>query len=125
MPKKLILFVSLVLIAIVSVLFSIGLLIGYLGGRFFTKKIIDEKSRLKPVVFNVKSWQIHLHHWFVGVIAIITSLVLGFPDHLTAGYFGLLGGLVLQDIYWDRKWYGKHFYFDDKWYKVLSRNKKK
>lgn len=124
MSKKPILFTSLILLSIVSFLFSIGLIIGYIGGRFFTKKIINEKSRIKPVVFNIKNWQVHLHHWFLGIIAVLTSLVLGFPDHFTAGYYGILGGLILQDIYWDRNLYQKHFYFDNKWYKVLARNKK-
>jgi hypothetical protein len=125
MSKKPILFTSLIIISIVSFIFSVGLIIGYIGGRFFTKKIIDEKSRMKPLIFNIKSWQVHLHHWFVGVVAVLTSLILGFPDHLTAGYYGILGGLILQDIYWDRNLYQKHFYFNNKWYKVLARNKKK
>lgn len=124
MPKKPILFISLLFLSIISLLFSFGLLIGYLGGRFFTKKIIDDKSRLKPVIFNIKGWQVHLHHWFVGAVAVLASLILGFPENFTAGYYGILGGLILQDIYWDRKWYQKHYYFQDKWYKVLSKKKK-
>jgi len=121
MAKKTIVLTSLGIISFVSLFFSIGLIIGYITGNYFSKKILEGKTRLKPLIFHIKSWKIHLHHWFLSVLAVLSVVVLGYFAHFPEIIYGILGGLIFQDIYWDKKWHKKHFYWDEKWYKILSK----
>ena len=105
MAKKTIVLTSLGIISFFSLFFSIGLVIGYITGNYFSKKILEGKTRLKPLIFHIKSWKIHLHHWFLSVMTVLSVVVLGYFTHFPEIIYGVLGGLIFQDIYWDRKWY--------------------
>jgi len=121
MAKKTIPLITLGIISIISFLFSAGLIIGYFIGRHFTKRILEGKSKLKPLVFSIRSWKIHLHHWFLSALALLSVIISGYFAQFPDIFYGILGGLIFQDIYWGRKWYKKHTYWNDKWYKILSR----
>lgn len=121
MAKKTILLTSLGIISIISFLFSVGLIIGYIVGRHFSKRILEGKTKLKPFIFSIKNWKIHLHHWFLSVLALFSVIISGYFVHFPEIFYGILGGLIFQDIYWGKKWYKKHSYWNEKWYKILSR----
>ena len=122
MPRKTIILTSLGVISLlISFLFSLGLVVGYFIGNYFSKRILEEKTKLKPLIFHIKSWRVHLHHWFLSAIAIVSVLISGYFAQFPDIFYGILGGLIFQDIYFGKKWYKKHFYWEEKWYKVLSR----
>lgn len=55
--------------------------------------------------FNFGEWHIHLHHWLMGVLVIFFIYVVNLLPYLPIFYLGVLGGLILHDIYSDKDWY--------------------
>ena len=121
--KKVAIYFSLIISLLVSFSFAISAVIGYYLGRFFTKRIFDGKGRLRPIFLRIGNWQVHFHHWFISLSIVFSSLVLGYYRFIPLAFYGFLGGLTIQDIYWDRKLYKKHIYWADKWYKIIARMK--
>jgi uncharacterized Tic20 family protein len=79
----------------------LGTILGYFLARFSSKK-------LKSLVFEIKAYQIHLHHWLLGLIALISCSSLNI---LSSFYIGILTGVIFEGI---------SSYKD--WYQVLKRN---
>ena len=88
----------------ISVLFTFGIIFGYITTLLFHKKIV-ERGKLKPIFLKIGKWEIHLHHWLMGALAIFVFWVVGWFPYLPKFCLGALGGLVFHDIYSDREWY--------------------
>ncbi len=95
-----------------SILFTSGMIIGYLVTRWFFKRFV-EKGPLKLIYIDVKGWKFHLHHWIFGIFIVILLLLCGLKSELPKFLWGLLAGLIAHDIY----------DFDD-WNKVLVKEKR-
>ena len=98
--------------AYASVLFTAGMVAGYLGMRFFYKKYI-EKGPIKYIYLSFKGWKLHLHHWIFGVLVVVFLLLGGWKSELPNFLWGLIAGLIVHDIY----------DFND-WYRVLARERR-
>lgn len=90
-------------IAVVSIEIYLGIIIGYFAGKFFAGKY-DGYQRVKSVFINIGKYRLHIHHWIasivIGIIAAAYNLFPFFPQF----FFGVLGGLIIQDLYLDEDW---------------------
>jgi hypothetical protein len=81
-----------------------GAILGYYLAKNFSKKV-------KSLVFEIKSWRLHLHHWLVCLFVLIFSLFYDFLPFFGFS-FGFLTGMIFQGIYC----------YND-WHKILIKNK--
>lgn len=97
------------------VLLSTGIIFGYLsfiswaGGFLIAKylggKTVGEKGRLRSFFIPLGKHKIHLHHWFISSGIIFFALLKGVFLISPEIFFGFLGGLVFQGIYYYTDWY--------------------
>ncbi len=97
-----------------SLVLGIGAIIGYIGTEIFCKKYIETK-KVKMVIFNVKNWEVHLHHWLTAGAFILSAYFFGFINSIPVLFVGILGGLVFHDIHTDKK-FRKN---DKSWYHIV------
>jgi len=87
-----------------SVIFAIGVIIGYICTNLFCKKLVHT-GKIKRVILDCGNYNIYFHHWVIGLFI----LLFGFVSQIiyTAPIFciGCVGGLIFHDIYTDKKWY--------------------
>jgi len=110
--KKVVSAAVLITAAYASVLFTAGMIIGYLGMKYFYKKYI-ETGPLKFIYISFRGWKIHLHHWIFGVLVVIFLLIGGWKSELPNFLWGLIAGIIVHDIY----------DFND-WHRVLAKERK-
>lgn len=95
---------TLIISLYLSVLFAIGVIIGYLGTNLFHKKFI-RTGRIGLLTFNLGKWRIHLHHWLLASLLIFVGYIAHFISSLPIFFIGILGGLIFHDLYSDKTWY--------------------
>ncbi len=103
-----------ILLGIPLAFYSLETFFGALAGYFLTKFLAGKEAgkpgKIKSIVFEIKNWKIHLHHWLIIFGFLNLALYyqfLPFPQFS----FGFLGGAVFQGI----------TYPD--WYKIITRKK--
>ena len=94
-----------------SSLFTFGMLAGYMGTNTFLKRFV-KTGRVNPLILNWKSWEIHLHHWILGILVFFAIYFAGLLSSLPIFLIGTLGGLILHDLH-----------TDDAWHKVVYKKK--
>ncbi len=84
-------------VAIFSLQAFLGGLLGYFLTNFLAGKEAGKPGKIKSIVFEIKKWKIHLHHWLIA-FGILNLLVFWQP--LPAPHFslGFLGGVIFQGI---------------------------
>ena len=92
-------------IALFSLKMYFGGIFGYLFAKFFS-------DRMNPLIFNVGSYKLHLHHWITGSTALTLAVVYDITPLMNQLFFGFMGGLIVQGIV---------SYSD--WHRVLTRRK--
>ncbi len=117
-------FPAIIISAIISLPATLGAIFGYYLGEHFTKKMFEGKTKLKPLLVEIKNFRLHFHHWFLSLLTIISVVLSGYYKLVPLSIYGFLGGILIEDIYWDRKLYKKHIYWSEKWYKIISRVRK-
>ncbi|MDP3883099.1 MAG: hypothetical protein Q8Q48_03515 [Candidatus Staskawiczbacteria bacterium] len=93
-----------------SFFLGLGLALGYLGAKLYSKFFI-EKGRVDCIYIDFsKNWKIHMHHWILGAIFL---LAIWFIDYfyLPSFFVGAVIGIIAHDIY----------DYND-WHKVLVKN---
>jgi len=93
-----------------SFLLALGLALGYIGSKLFSKYLL-ENGKVDCVYIDCgKKWKIHLHHWILGALLL---LIVWFIDYfyLPRFFVGVVSGIIAHDIY----------DFND-WHKVLVKN---
>ncbi len=90
--------------------FTGGIVIGYVLCKIFSHFFVHN-GKVDMVFLNFGKWQIHLHHWIVGIILLV---VVWTVDHyyLPTLFAGFICGIIIQDIY----------DYND-WHKVIVKNK--
>lgn len=88
----------------ISILFFIGVLIGYWGTNKFLGKFI-ETGKINPVYFNFGKWELHFHHWLMGIAILLSFWIFGFYSLMPKIIIGAVGGVVAHDLYTDKKWH--------------------
>ena len=91
-------------LALISLEIYLGIIFGYFFGKFFAGKY-DGRQRIKSLIFNIGNYRLHLHHWLICsgvlILAFFHNFFLFFPQF----FFGILGGLIIQDLHLDSDWY--------------------
>jgi len=93
-----------------SFLLALGLALGYIGSKLFSKYLL-ENGKVDCVYIDCgKKWKIHLHHWILGALLL---LIVWFIDYfyLPRFFVGVVSGIIAHDIY----------DFND-WHKILVKN---
>lgn len=96
-----------------SFLFSLGLLLGYLGSKIYFKYFVEHGKVDCIYIELTKNWKLHLHHWIMGLLFLA---ILWFIDYfyLPRFFVGAVMGIIAHDIY----------DFND-WHKVLVKKEEK
>jgi len=92
-----------------SFLLALGLALGYIGSKIFSKYLI-ENGKVDCIYIDCGKWKIHMHHWILGALLL---LIVWFIDYfyLPRFFVGAVCGIIAHDIY----------DFND-WHKVLVKN---
>jgi len=92
-----------------SFLLALGLAIGYIGSKIFSKFLI-ENGKVDCIYIDCGKWKIHMHHWILGALFL---LIVWFIDYfyLPRFFIGMVCGIIAHDIY----------DYND-WHKVLVKN---
>jgi hypothetical protein len=88
----------------VSIIFVVGIILGYLGTDFFKKKFLDT-GKIKLIILRLGDYRIHVHHWILGGMAISFVAYVNLVYSLPIVVLGGLGGLIVHDFYTDKEWY--------------------
>ncbi len=92
-----------------SFLLALGLAIGYIGSKIFSKYLL-EKGKVDCIYIDCGKWKIHMHHWILGAIFLAIVWVIDY-FYLPSFFIGAVCGIIAHDIY----------DFND-WHKVLVKN---
>ncbi len=90
-------------IALISLEIYLGIIIGYFCGKFFAGKY-DGYQRIKSIFINIGNYQVHIHHWIASLIIMILASFYNLFPFLPQLFFGICGGLIIQDLYLDEDW---------------------
>jgi len=95
-----------------SLLLALGLALGYLGSKIFSKYLL-ENGKVDCIFIDCGKYKIHLHHWILGAMLL---LLVWFIDYfyLPRFFVGVVAGIIAHDIY----------DFND-WHKILVKNEAK
>jgi len=92
-----------------SFLLALGLAVGYISCKIYSKYFI-ESGKVDCIYIDCGKYKIHLHHWILGALLL---LIVWFIDYfyLPRIFVGFVCGIMAHDIY----------DFND-WHKVLVKN---
>lgn len=100
--------------------FALGAVLGYITTEIFCRKLF-KKGKMKPVLFNLKGWEVHLHHWIVGILIFLGAWYFDIIYSVPVIFIGALGGLIFHDIHTDKKW-AKVVGESKPWYRFVRKN---
>lgn len=86
-----------------SFLFTGGIILGYFLSKIFCN-VFWKKGRVSSVWLDYGTWQVHLHHWIMGFMVLGAIWVIDF-FYLPTFFAGVIGGIIIQDIYDYNDWY--------------------
>lgn len=86
-------------------LFYLGCAVGFAACKFCGGETAGVQGRIKSIVIPLQSYELHLHHWLLSAVAVVTSAIQGFSLLAPGLFYGVLGGLVLQGIYCYEDWH--------------------
>ena len=92
-----------------SFLLALGLAIGYIGSKVFSKFFI-ENGKVDCIYIDCGKWKIHMHHWILGALFLLLAWFIDY-FYLPRFFIGMVCGIIAHDIY----------DYND-WHKVLVKN---
>ena len=95
-----------------SFLLALGLALGYIGSKIFSKYLL-ESGKVDCIYIDCGKFKIHLHHWILGSLLLLSAWVLDY-FYLPRFFVGVVFGIIVHDIY----------DFND-WHKVFIKNETK
>jgi len=98
-------------LAIISLEIYLGIISGYLFGKFFAGKKPGQQGTLKSISLSIGNYKLHLHHWLLSLAILIFNLLLKFFLPFPKFSLSFFGGLMIQGI----------FSYPD-WHKILIKN---
>ncbi len=105
MKRKITIFVLLSTGVVLGYLSFISWFIGFLIAKYLGGKTAGERGKLRSFFIPLGKRKIHLHHWLIssGVMgfALFKGIYILSPDL----FYGFLGGLAFQGIYYYSDWY--------------------
>ena len=89
---------------LVSFELGISIMIGYIAARFLAGSETDAKGRFPSIIFSIKGYGIHLHHWLLSLGFLLAALGWGFFLIAPNIFYGFLGGVIAQGILMYEDW---------------------
>lgn len=86
-----------------SILFTSGIVIGYVLSKLFCHYFL-KNGRVDSIFLDYGKWKIHLHHWIMGFMVLAIVWVLDY-FYLPTFFTGVVLGVIIQDIYDYNDWY--------------------
>ncbi len=86
-----------------SFLLALGLAMGYLGSKIFSKYLLDS-GKVDCIYIDCGKFKIHLHHWILGSLLLVTAWVLDY-FYLPRFFVGVVCGIIAHDIYDFNDWH--------------------
>jgi hypothetical protein len=86
-----------------SVSFTGGIVVGYLLCHLFCRLFVNN-GKIDSIFIDWGKWQIHLHHWILGVFLLAGFWVID-RYYLPAFFAGAICGIIIQDIYDYNDWH--------------------
>ena len=95
-----------------SFLLALGLLLGYIASKVFSRHLL-EKGKVGRIFIDCGKWKIHFHHWILGALVLAIVWVIDY-FYLPRFFVGVVCGIMAHDIY----------DFND-WHQVIVKNEDK
>ena len=92
-----------------SFLLALGLALGYIGSKVFSKYFL-ESGKTEKIYIDCGKWKIHFHHWILGALLLLIVWIIDY-FYLPRFFVGVVCGIIAHDIY----------DFND-WHQVLVKN---
>ena len=86
-----------------SIRFTMGIVVGYILCKLFCD-IFVKNGKVDSIFLDYGKWQVHLHHWIMGIIVLAIVWVIDF-FYLPTFFAGVICGGILQDIYDYNDWH--------------------
>ena len=86
-----------------SFLFTTGIVIGYLLCKVFCNLFV-ENGKIESIFIDYGKWQLHLHHWIMGIMILAIVWVIDY-FYLPTFFAGVICGVIIQDIYDYNDWH--------------------
>ena len=80
-----------------SFLLALGLALGYIGSKIFSKYFL-ENGKVDCIYIDCGKWKIHLHHWILGALFLLIVWVIDY-FYLPRFFVGVVCGIMAHDIY--------------------------
>ncbi len=78
-----------------EIVLIIGGILGFILAQFLSRKSEGRKGILHPLIFFIKNYKIHLHHWLWASGILIILILFKFYNFFI---FGILIGIILQGL---------------------------
>ena len=106
MKKRIIIVLSaIIFLVMLSYLFILSLLLGFLTSKYLAGKSVGEKGKLGLIVIPFINWKIHLHHWLYSLWLMGISFITGVYFLSPIITYGFLGGSTFQGVYCYGHWH--------------------
>ncbi len=76
---------------------------GYVLCRLFCHFFVNN-GKVDSIFIDYGKWQIHLHHWILGILLLAIIWVIDFY-YLPTFFAGAICGMIIQDIYDYNDWH--------------------
>jgi len=87
-----------------SAVFCFWAVLGFFATEIFIKKYIYT-GKIGLLKFNLRNWEVQLHHWFWPGLVVVGAYFFGFTSALSLPVLGVASGIMFQDLYRDKKWH--------------------
>ncbi|MFA6190416.1 MAG: hypothetical protein WC711_02835 [Candidatus Staskawiczbacteria bacterium] len=86
-----------------SSLIALGLALGYIGSKIFSKYLL-ESGKVDCIYIDCGKYKLHLHHWILGTLLLILAGVLDY-FYLPRFFLGVVIGIIAHDMYDFNDWH--------------------
>lgn len=86
-----------------SFLLALGLALGYIGSKIFSKYLL-ESGKVDSIYIDCGKYKIHLHHWILGTLLLGAAWVIDY-FYLPRFFVGVVCGVIAHDIYDFNDWH--------------------
>jgi len=90
-----------------SLLFTTGIVAGYLACRIFCKLFLKHgdnvNGKIEKIFIDMGKWKLHLHHWIMGIMFLGLVWIVDY-FYLPTFFAGVVCGVIIQDIYDYNDW---------------------
>ena len=86
-----------------SFLLALGLALGYIGSKIFSKYLL-ESGKVDSIYIDCGKYKIHLHHWILGALLLVAAWVIDY-FYLPRFFVGVVCGVIAHDIYDFNDWH--------------------